>query len=149
MSDFEQSWPKEFHSSIKKNIKTMSAIAKKGARADVPAECLNTELIYARVIGIMASSRQTIPSKEPFAHELASILPAHFNKNVDLRVTTKSILKNSLKVERSSRNTICPEVVIVDACAILWTVSWPSAPDKVSDFVNAAVGKLLQYLRDA
>ena len=38
-----------------------------------------------------------------------------------------------------------PEVVILDACAILWTVCWPGQPAKVSYVVSAAVATILRY----
>ena len=37
------------------------------------------------------------------------------------------------------RNRKLPKVVILDGCALLWTVPWPASPTKVSAFINAAV----------
>ena len=39
---------------------------------------------------------------------------------------SKSTLKNNLQVEMSARLQLPPDVIIVDGCALLWTVHWPS-----------------------
>ena len=58
-----------------------------------------------------------------------------------MRITkTKSVLKRKLQVEQSSRTLQQPEVVIIDGCAILWIIHWPSQ-GTVQDFVNG----FLQY----
>ena len=62
---------------------------------------VDTEFIYARVIGIMASSRETV------SVETYSLMCGVWNRKL-------------------------PKVVILDGCALLWTVYWPALPAKVS-----------------
>ena len=48
-------------------------------------------------------------------------------KTRDLRIAkSKSILKNKLKIEQSARATGQPDAIVIDGCAILWVVHWPS-----------------------
>ena len=35
-------------------------------------------------------------------------------------------------------------MVILDACALLWTVPWPAIPARVSAFANAAVSRIME-----
>ncbi len=105
---------------------------------------VDTEFIYARVIGIMASSRETISIATLFSHELAPHPTALFDDSGEMRKTSKSVLKTKLQVLCGMRNRQLPKVVILDACALLWTVPWPALPAKVSAFVNAAVSSIME-----
>ena len=115
--EYESQWPTGFHNKLKKKVKPMSKASTKTIADDVP-QSLHTELIYARVIGIMASSRDTISTKTLFSYELSPYPSALFDENGELRSTSKSVLKSKIKVESSQRNQDCPEVVILDGCAI-------------------------------
>ena len=90
------------------------------------ADNVNTELIYVRVIGIMASSREKIPTKTLFSYELSTYPSALFDNNGLMRSNAKSVLKSKLKVECDQKNQTPAEVVILDGCAILWSVPWPT-----------------------
>ena len=100
---------------------------------------MDTEFIYARVIGLMASSRDIVSVETLFSHELASHPTALFDNSGEMRKTSKSVLKNKLQVMCGMRNRQLPAVVILDACALLWTIPWPASPAKVSAFIDAAV----------
>ena len=67
-------------------------------------------------------------------------------KTRDLRIAkSKSILKNKLQVEQSARATGQPDAIVIDGCAILWVVYWPSkgsVQDLVTNFVKYVKGKL-------
>ena len=68
-------------------------------------------------------------------HELFSSPLSLFNADGEMRISkSKSSLKNKLIVEMSSRTTM-PKIRIVDASAVLWTISWPSNGALVKDFV--------------
>ncbi len=54
------------------------------------------------------------------------------------------MLKTKLRVLCGMRNRQLPKVVILDACALLWTVPWPALPAKVSAIVNAAVSSIME-----
>jgi len=55
---YERIWPNGFHDRLKK-VKGMSKALKLKAIAGA-SQVVNTEMIYARVIGILASSREAI-----------------------------------------------------------------------------------------
>ena len=48
-------------------------------------KCLGTEFIYARVLGIIASSRETVSIETLFSHELAPLPTALFDETGDMR----------------------------------------------------------------
>ena len=58
--------------------------------------------------------------------------------------SNKAILKNKLKVEQSGR-LLKPEVVVIDGCAIMWVITWPSA-GTVRDYCNAFCSYILKRL---
>ena len=64
-----------------------------------------------------------------------------------IRKTNKSVLKNKLKTECSERNKMSPTVVIMDGCAVLWTVAWPASPSYVPDFVSHGVAEINQQCK--
>ena len=52
--------------------------------------------------------------------ELAPVPTSRFEEKIrDLRIA-KSILKNKLQVDQSTRATGQPDAIVIDGCAILW-----------------------------
>ena len=128
MEAFHSSWPDGFHGIISTKVKTMTISRKKITVG--PGSTFDTALIYTRVMGIAAS--RELDLKQVFQHELAPVPTSMFKDNGDMRITkTKSTLKNKLQVKQPVR-TVCkqpaslPEVTIIDGCALLWVISWPS-----------------------
>ena len=66
MQEFEKSWPEGFGSTISKKVKTV-ADSKKHIKV------YDTSVIYSRVIGIQASSRDIDIIKKVLSHELAPV----------------------------------------------------------------------------
>ncbi len=122
----------------------MAAATKQTTTLGKDMHTVDTEFIYARVIGIMASSRETVSIATLFSHELAPHPTALFDDSGEMRKTSKSVLKTKLQVLCGMRNCQLPKVVILDACTLLWTVLWPALPAKVSAFVNAAVSSIME-----
>ena len=114
-----------------------------------PGSTFDTALIYTRVMGIAAS--RELDLKQVFQHELAPVPTSMFKDNGDMRITkTKSTLKNKLQVKQIVR-TVCkqpaslPEVTIIDGCALLWVISWPSqgvVQDYIDNFIHYIKQKL-------
>jgi len=71
---------------------------------------------------------------------------ALFEDSGEMRKTSKSVLKNKLQVLCGMRNRQIPKVVILDGCALLWTVPWPASPAKVSAFIDAAVASITERM---
>ena len=85
----------------------------------------DTGLIFSRVMCLITS--RDIDVEDIFCYELAPIPTLLFADTGDMRITkTKSVLKRKLQVEQSSRTLQQPDVVILDGCAILWIIHWPS-----------------------
>lgn len=47
---------------------------------------------------------------------------------------SKSVLKKKLRVEVSGRLCHPPDVIIVDGCAVLWVIQWPTS-GTVEDYI--------------
>ena len=63
-----------------------------------------------------------------------------FEDNGDIRICkSKATLKNRLQVEVSSRFVEPADVILIDGCAVLWVISWPSSSGTVEDFLKNMV----------
>ena len=83
------------------------------------------------------------------SYELAAIPPSLFDeKNGSMRLSTKSTIKSKLQVEASTRSLSPPDCIILDGCAVLWVVRWPSK-GKVEDYVKSFVDYVENHLRMA
>ena len=78
--DYERQWPAGFHKKLTKQLKTMAALTKQATKLGDNMHIVDTEVIYARVIGIMASSRDTVSIETFFSHELAPHPTALFDE---------------------------------------------------------------------
>jgi hypothetical protein len=132
MNDFKSSWPGCFNASLSKKVITM-AVVKKNIRLG-SLVLFDTNLIYSRVMGLLHS--RDISLQSVLHHELAPVPTSMFEDSGEMRIAkTKSVLKRKIQVDVSARLSQ-PEVVIIDACAILWIIHWPTN-GTVSDFVDS------------
>ena len=138
MKQFETGWPKTFYEPLSNKVVTMSVTKKRIKLGS--ADCFDTNLIYSRVMGLMSS--RDVDLKDVFFHELALVPTSMFEDSGDMRITkSKSTLKRKLQVEQSSRTLPIPETIVVDGCAILWTIQLPKH-GTVQDYVN----NVLEYI---
>ena len=87
-------------------------------------EVYNTEAIYARVVGLIASGQTTLEAV--LKHELSPVPTALFEDTGDMRIDhAKSKLKNKLQVEVTSRCMQNTSASVIDGSAIFWTIDWP------------------------
>jgi len=131
-------WPAGFHKKL-----TMAASTKQVTKLGDNMHIVDTD---AHVIGIMASSRDTVSIETLFSHELAAHPTAFFDDSGEMRNTSKSMLKTKLQVVCGIWNKQPHKVVILDGSALLWTVPWPPSPTKVSDFINGAVASIMERM---
>ena len=100
MQEFEKGWPEGFRSTISKKVKTVSD-SKKHIKVG-SQKVYDTSVIYSRVIGIRASSRD-IDIKKVLSHELAPVPTSMFHDSGAMRICkAKSDLKKRLAREASS-----------------------------------------------
>ena len=91
MQKFEKGWQEGFWSTISKKVKTISD-SKKHIKVG-SQKVYDTSVIYSRVIGIQASSRD-IDIKKVLSHELAPVPTAMFHDSGAMRICkAKSDLK--------------------------------------------------------
>ena len=108
---------------------------------------VDTNVIFSRAMCLISSGQLDI--KTIFSHELCSFPPSLFHQNGEPRYcTTKSTLKNMLERTVSRRSSLSPDYIIIDACALLWTISWPSA-GSVKDFADLVMAKVCSYATSA
>lgn len=140
MSEYESGWPTGFYNTISKGVKT---IADRKKHIKIGSKKLyDTTIIYSRVIGIQASSRN-IDVQDVMSHELSPVPTSMFQDSGKMRLCkTKADLKNRLARLESSRVAAATThgATILDGSAVLWVVHWP-VKGVVSDFVNSFKSK--------
>ena len=144
VKDFYDSLPVSFYKSLSKKVITMNSMSRNVKVGSI--EVVDTNLIYSRVIALQLAERVISPA-DIFKHELAPVPTSMFDDFGDMRIDkSKSKLKMSLAVELPSRRTGRADLVVLDGCAILWIVHWPSKA-KVSDFVSNFQSYVSQLLK--
>lgn len=145
MKDFENGWPKSFYDRIPQKVTTMVA-TKKHVKAGNAKIC-DTQIIYSRVIGLQASSRD-INVEKVLSHELSTVPTALFDDSGEMRICkNKSKLKTLLKEDVSSRIVASDHVsFVIDGSALLWVIPWP-AKGTVSDYIFRFKSALITKLQ--
>ena len=143
MEEFEAGWPASFHKNLKKTVKTMPDVKKSIKIDDTPV--YDTELLYSRIIGLQQSREMNI--QDVLSYELSAVPSALFDKYGDMRSSSKAMLKSKLEVEVSDRCTSKPDAIIIDGCALLWSVHWP-ASSTVHQYIKNFVTRLHEYLNN-
>ena len=129
MKEIEQSWPENFHGTISKKNETMATLKKHIKVSD--GKVFDTNLIYTRVIGLQASSRE-IDINHILNHELAPVPTSMFEDSGDMRIRkTKSLLQVEVSTRHTSSQISC---LVIDGSAVLYTIHWP-ANGTVGDFI--------------
>ena len=144
MEAYKTKLPDGFHEPISCPVTIMATKRKQTTLREQSGSTFDTEVIFTRTIGLMDTEDFNL--RELFDYELSQIPTSLFTDDGNLRpATSKSKLKNSLGVERSSRTTPNPDVIVLDGCAILWTIHWP-VPGRIVDLITAMETYLRQNL---
>ena len=153
MKEFEDKWPTGFHEPIKKKMVSMS-VTKKTVQVG-SSKVYDTNLIYARVLGLQASGRE-VNIQNVLSHELSPVPSSLFNDAGEMRICkSKADLKNKTKVEVSARGkgTEHTPYVVLDGCALLWIPKWPASgvtqQATVDDFVNKFQNQIGSRLKES
>ena len=146
MQEFEKSWPEGFRSTISKKVMTVSD-SKKHIKVG-SKKVYDTSVIYSRVIGIQASSRDI--DIKVLSHELAPVPTSMFHDSGAMRIcNTISNLKKRLANEESLRCSMSNvTATVLDGSDVLWVVHWP-AKGVITDFVENFKRFLLKKLLDS
>ena len=146
MIEFQRSLPEAFRERLSMKVVTMAERNKVKNKSDI-VEFYNTEFIFSRVMYLLGVDQ--IKLESVFNYELAPVPTSMFKDTGDPRfTTTKSVLKNKLKVEVSSPN-INPDTVVIDGGGLLPSdVDWPK--DRiVQDFVDGVINYIFKILRQS
>ena len=119
MVAFMARWPSGIYDTDPKTLHTMAVVCKH-VKLDSD-KVYDTETIYARAMGLQCSARN-LDTNHLLSHELAPYPMSMFDSKGHMHAAkSKSNIKNSLKVEISSRLA----ETFLDGSAIVWVVSWP------------------------
>ncbi|KAL8593372.1 hypothetical protein ACOMHN_065978 [Nucella lapillus] len=142
---FEMTLPQGYWNAIPKRVTTM-AMSGKGVKVG-PELMYDTELIFSRIIGLQASSKN-VDFQDVLSYELAPIPTALFDDSGEMRICkSKADLKMKTKVEVSVRNANQMDCTILDGCAVLWVVPWPASSETNQALVSHYVESFVQYLQ--
>ena len=109
---------------------------KKLTSADGNRETKDIGAICNRLLLMSSVSDTPIDMKEVLKYELTPMPLSMFKTNGSPRICkAKSDFMNGLKVTVPTRGTT-PDMTIVDGCAVLWKIQWPSANGTVQDYVK-------------
>lgn len=73
----------------------------------------NTEAIYTRIIGLIATSQTTL--KDVIMYKLSSLPTSQFKENGEMRIDyNKNLSKEKIQVEMSSRKIIDANAIFID-----------------------------------
>ena len=114
---------------------------------------------HSRVIGLQASSRETIDIRNLLSHELSPVPTSMFTDSGDMRIgKSKTQLKTQLQVELSTRKDSHEiQCRVLDGSAVLWVIHWPlngKVPEYVANFrkqklevgdVELVFGRYMEY----
>ena len=146
LKSFRKSLPEGFRSTIKKAVVLIGSKTKASGKG-TPEEYYNTELLFARVIFLLSLGQ--IEFEDLFEFELSPLPTSLCCETEEPRYTkAKSVMKNKLKVEISSR-LVKVNVVVIDGCGMLHAaVHWPKG-GTVGDLINGVKKFVMRYLRFA
>ncbi len=150
MREFEAKWPTGFHEPIKKRMVSMKETKKSVEIGST--KIYDTNLIYARVLGLQASGRE-VNLQKVLSFELSPVPLSLFNDAGEMRTPrAKADLKNKTKVEVSARGiTEHNPYVVIDGCALLWVPHWPASGSTqkatVIDYVESFKQQLVEKLK--
>ena len=107
MKQFETGWPKTFYEPLSNKVVTMSVTKKRIKLGS--ADCVDTNLIYSKVMGLMSS--RDVDLTDVFSHEPQCQLRClKIKRHEDNEV--KTTLKRKLQVEQSPRTLSTPEKLL-------------------------------------
>ena len=103
LKEFESNLPGGFHDTISMRVVTMLLMKKSIDVGD--KKVYDTNLIYSRVIGLQASSRD-VNFNDVLSCELSPVPTSLFYDSGEMRIgKTKAELKKQIKIEVSARHT--------------------------------------------
>ena len=144
MTEFEEGLPDGFYAPIRRKVVTMTASKKSVQIGD--QRVFDTNVIYSRLIGLQASSRE-IDILKFLDHELAPVPTSMFSETGEMRIAkSKSTLMTNLKAETSERLIESHDAVFINASAVLWTIHWPEN-GKVIDYITNVKNYLSKILQ--
>ena len=129
--------PPSFNKTLTNNVIFMTS-TKKSIKLD-GKPVYDTELIYTRVICLQ--QYRDIDITYVIFYELCAVPATLFDHSGAKHAQSKSLLNTKLQIEQSSRIQGVPDDVIIDGCAMLWTVHWATS-DTVEDYMINFVGTI-------
>ena len=116
--------------------------------SDGKRETKDVGAIFNRVLMVSQVSTAPLDMKDVLQYELTPMPLSMFHINGNPRIIkNKSDLMNNLKVMVPTRGNK-PDVTILDGCAILWKIKWPSTNGTILyDYVKGFENYVIQILK--
>ena len=142
LKSFQESLPEGFRKTLSMKVITMRS--KKNGKEKDSTEKINSDLIFSRVLYLVGNKQ--LDFSKIFNHELAPFPTSLFKDSGEGRYPkSKSVLKNKLKFEVSSR-LVTPDAVIIDGGGMLHSaVHWPKN-GFVKDFVKGITSYVEKFI---
>lgn len=135
---FSDSLSSNFHTTIKKKVKTMVALKK---AVTVKGKAIyDIEMLFSRLL--VVGQQRNVEIADVFQFELSPVPPALIDEYGCLRKGNKAMLLKSLGV--SVTTPPAPDVVLVDAGQLLYHVVWPVA-GTAGDLAASIGARLAHY----
>jgi hypothetical protein len=135
--------PDAFYKPLSNQVKTMKKLLKSIRVDDV--EIIDTSLIYSRVIALQLTN-DALKVENIFRYELSPIPTSIFTDTGDLRPAKSKAELNKIGSKIPLRSMASPNLIIIDGCAILWAVNWPTN-GLVSDFIENVCDYIFRRLK--
>ena len=146
MKSFYESLPNRFYDPLSKKFVTVAA-GKNSVKAR-EVNVLDTTHVYSRVMALQMTNT-IIEVKVLYSYELVPLPTSMFDEFGEIRIDkSKANLRKLLAKDVSARSISKPDIVVLDGCAILWPVNWPSNV-KVSDFVDNFLSYVFVLLHES
>ena len=135
---FSTSLSRDFHTTIKKKVKSMEAIKK---AVNVKGKAIyDVETLFSRLL--VVGHQRNMDVADVLQFELSSVPPALIDEYGCLRKGGKSVLVKCLGV--SATTPPAPDMVLVDAGQLLYHVVWPVA-GTTGDLASSFGARLANY----
>ena len=126
------SLPDGFYKPLSSCVTPMKKL-KKSIRVN-EVDVIDTSLIYSRVIALQLTN-EALTIENIFCYELSPIPTSMFEDKGAMKLAKSKSNFSKLATKVSSRSIAKPSLLVIDGCAILWVVNWPTN-GLVSDYVK-------------
>ena len=145
--EFRSSLPDGFNEKIPSRVKLATTKIRKIKSSDGSRETSNVGSIFNRLLIIRETSDNPITMVDVLRYELTPMPLSMFEMDGTPRIIKKkSDIMNSIKAVVATRGRK-HDVSILDGCAILWKIQWPTSSGTMKDYIKGFVNYITDFLK--